>query len=231
MKTNRQEFNDLKHLKQFIELYKQCKDINKLSKIDNEEKSVFKLKTNGLPVRFGCTKKLLDYIPEREGLYNFWQDNKYFWIIPLEISPNEVYGFMVRGYEKSYNVFRLTSDLPVIFGLYDFENFKFGDQPVILTEGVKDALVLKTIYPYSLSLNTSGLTVNSLQFVKGLTNNFILIYDNDNAGHEAIKRDKESLKELGCKVIDILPIFKDVGKYIDHPNQLEILNLTIKQYL
>lgn len=228
---NRQEFNDIKHLKQFIELYRHCKDINNLSKIDNEEKSIFKLKESGMPIRFGCTKKLLDFIPEREGLYNFWQENKYFWIIPLEIKPNEVYGFMVRGYTKSYNVFRLTSDLPVIFGLYSFEDFKFGEQPIILTEGVKDAIVLKTIYPYSLSLNTSGLTSNSLQFVKGLTNNFILIYDNDNAGHEAIKRDKETLRELGCRVVDILPVFKDVGKYIDHPNQLEILNLTIKQYV
>lgn len=228
---NKIELNDLKHLKQFIELYKQCKDINKLFKINNEEKSIFKLKSKGMPIRFGCTKKLLDYIPEREGLYNFWQENKYFWIIPLEIKPNEVYGFMVRGYEKSYNIFRLTNDLPVIYGLYDFEDFEFGDQPLILTEGVKDALVLKTLYPYTLSLNTAGLTISSFQFIKALTNNFILIYDNDKPGIEATERDKETLKNEGCKVISIIPNFKDVGKYIDHPNQLEILNLTIKQYL
>ena len=228
---NKQEFNDIKYLKQFIELYKQCKDVSNLSKIDNEEKSIFKLKEQGLSIKFGCTKKLLDYIPEKEGLYSFWQENKYFWIIPLETIYNKVYGFIIRGYDKNYNVFKLTNDLPVIFGLYDFSNFKFKEQPIMLTEGIKDALVLKTLYPYTLSLNTSGLTINSLQFVKSLTNKFILIYDNDKAGIEATKRDKDSLEEAGCKVITISPIFKDVGKYIDHPNQLEILNLTIKQYL
>ena len=230
---NRQEYKDNKHLKQFIELYKHCKDLDKIPKVDNEEKSIFSIKSKGLPVKFGCTRKLLDYIPEREGLYNFWENNKYFWIIPLEIKPYKVYGFTIRGYEKNYNVFRLTSELPVIFGFYDFEDFDFRkcNQPIILTEGIKDSLVLKTIYPYTLALNTAGLTTNSLQLIKNLSNRIILIYDNDKPGREATERDKELLREYDCRVIDIPIAFKDAGKYIDHPNQLEILNLTIKQYL
>ena len=184
-------------------MYKQCKEVSLLTKVNNEESQVFKLKTSGASIRFGATKRLLDYIPEREGLYDFWKANKYFWIIPMEIEPNQVYGFTVRGYEKEYNVFRLTSNMPVLFGLYDFTDFKFGSDPIILTEGIKDALVLKTIYPYTIALNTSGLTVNSLNFLKVLTNRFILVYDNDKAGQEATERDKEALREIGLRVVDI----------------------------
>lgn len=228
---NKQELYDLNYLKQFIELYKQCRITSKLGKVHNEEKDIFKLKENGLPIRFGCTSKLLNYIPNREGLYNFWQNNKYFWMIPLEVKPYKVYGFILRGYYKNYNVFRINNSLPVIFGLYDFEDFNFGKQTIILTEGVKDALVLKSIYPYTLALNTDGLTANSFQLVKSLSNKFILIYDNDDPGKEASERDKELLINNGCRAITITPQYKDAGKYIYFPNQLNILNLTIKQYL
>lgn len=229
--TNKQLFYDNIYLKQFIELYKQCKIASNLTKVNNEEKRIFSIK-KGLPIKFGCTKKLLNYIPQKEGMYNFWKENKYFWIIPLEIMPEKVYGFILRGYEKHYTVFRLTNSLPVLFGLYDFKDFEFGtSQPIILTEGVKDALVLKTIYPYTISLNTAGLTVNSIQVVSSLSNNFILIYDNDKPGKEASQRDIDLLTELGCKAINIIPTFKDVGKYIDNPLQLKILYSSIKQYL
>lgn len=226
---NKQELDDLKHLKQFINLYNKCKDVSKL-KFNNEEKEIFSLKHTGASIRFGSSKKLLDYIPEREGLYDFWTNNPYFWIIPMEIKPNRVYGFTLRGYNKSYNVFRLTSDLPVLFGLYDFNNFNLGKDPIILTEGIKDALVLKTIYPYTIALNTAGLTINCIRLIKSFTNRFILIYDNDKAGIEAIKRDKEKLREEGCRAIDVKLRLKDPGQYIKHPNELSILNSTIKQY-
>lgn len=228
MQSKLQEVNNLK---QFIELYKQCNDASKLVKVNNEEKKVFSLK-KGWPIRFGCSSKLLDYIPEREALYDFWKENKYFWIIPLEISPGKVYGFILRGYHKNYNVFRITNDLPVLFGLYDFNNCSFSDhKPVILTEGVKDALVLKTLYPYTISLNTAGLTQNSIQVVSSLSNKFILIYDNDKPGKEASQRDLETLRSLGCKAISITPVYKDVGEYIYNPIQLKILYSTIKQYI
>ena len=227
MYNSLQESNNLK---QFIELYKQCKEVSRLTKVNNEEKRVFSLK-KGLPIKFGCSKKLLDYIPEREALYNFWKTNKYFWIIPLEVLPNKVYGFIIRGYEKSYSVFRLTNNLPVLFGLYDFENIDFNSPPpIILTEGVKDALVLKTLYPYTLSLNTAGLTKNSIQIISSLSNKFILIYDNDDPGKEASERDIKILRELGCKAVNIIPSYKDAGKYIDNPIQLKILYSNIKQY-
>ena len=157
--------------------------------------------------------------------------NKYFWIIPLEVMPEKVYGFILRGYEKDYNVFRITNNLPVLFGLYDFKDYNFeSPKPIILTEGVKDALVLKTLYPHVISLNTAGLTVNSLQVVSSLSNKFILIYDNDKPGKEASQRDIETLKELGCKTVNIIPTFKDAGKYIDNPVQLKILYSNIRQY-
>ena len=224
--------DDIKHLKQFINLYKQCSKVEKLSKINNEESKVFKLKTTGAGVRFGKTPKLLDFIPERESLYDFWSDNEYFWLIPMEIKPFEVYGFTLRGYDHhEYNLFR-TSDIPtVLFGLYDFEDFKFGTDTVILTEGIKDALVLKQIHPYVLALNTSGLTQNSYNFIKGLTKRFILVYDNDKAGKESTEKDIQTLKSDKCIVHTVNLRYKDAGTYIKHPVDLDILDSNIKQYL
>lgn len=229
--SNRQFIEDRKHLKQFINLYKKCTPVNRLTKVQNEEFRVFSLKNKGLPISFGNSKKLLELIPQREGLYDFWRQNEYFWIIPMEIFPNQVYGFTVRGYEKSYNVFRMTSNLPVLFGLYDFEDFDFNRQPLILCEGIKDSLVLKTIYPYTIALNTAGLTTNSLNFIKAMTKRVILIYDNDKAGTEASIRDIEALRNEGIRVIDIKLRLKDAGKYIDNPSELQLLDSNIKQYL
>lgn len=229
---NRQEIEDLKHLKQFINLYKKCKPVTKITSFKNDESRAFSLKSKGMPIRFGKTSKLLDFIPEREGLYDFWKDNDYFWIIPLEIKPDQVYGFALRGFEKEYNVFRLTSNLPVLYGLYDFEDFEVGkSQPVILTEGIKDALVLKTIYPYTIALQTAGLTQNSLNFVQTLTNRVILCYDNDKAGREATKKDLEALRELGIRVIDVKLRLKDAGEHNKYPMELKILSSNIRQYL
>lgn len=224
--------DDIKHLKQFINLYKMCSKVEKLTKVHNEESKIFKLKTSGAGIRFGKTEKLLDYIPERESLYDFWSDNKYFWIIPMEIKPFEVYGFTLRGYDHhEYNLFR-NADIPtVLFGMYDFENFKFGTDTIILTEGIKDALVLKQIYPYVLALNTSGLTQNSYNFVKGLTKKFILVYDNDKAGRESTEKDMETLKADRCRVNTVNLRYKDPGKYIYSPIDLAILDSNIKQYL
>lgn len=223
---------DIKHLKQFVNLYKQCKPVNRLKKVDNEESLIFSFKNKGDLIRFGCTKKLLDYIPQREGLYDFFRENKYFWIIPLEISPGKVYGYMVRGYsQKSYNVFRLNNIPAVIFGLYDFEKFNFHKDYVIITEGVKDALTIKTLYPYTISLNTAGLTVNSFNLLKAITNKFILIYDNDRAGKEATEKDLKLLKDNHCIAHSIKLRFKDPGEYAKHPKELEILNSNITKYI
>ena len=81
--NKRLELNDGKHLKQFIELYKHCKNASRLSKVNNEEQRIFSLKETGLPIRFGCTEKLLDYIPEREGLYNSFHSDIAISLLPV----------------------------------------------------------------------------------------------------------------------------------------------------
>lgn len=224
-------YEDIKHLKQFIILYNKCKSVNKLLKT-NKESSIFKLKTSGDSIRIGCTKKLLNYLPQREGLYDFFAENSYFWIIPLECEPHKVWGYTLRGYHsKKYVEFKIPNVPATLFGLYDFKNFNFNKDYIILTEGIKDALVIKTLYPYTLALNTAGLTSNTLNLIKSLTNKIILIYDNDKAGRLAIKRDLISLKKEHIKAHSISLYYKDPGIYYEHPKDLEILNSNIKQYL
>lgn len=232
MINNEQSIEDIKHLKQFINLYNQCKDVDKLTKVNNEESRLFSLKSKGDKIRFGNTRKLLDYIPQREGLYKFFQENKYFWIIPMEIKPGEVFGYTLRGYsDKQYTVFRLSNIPSVLFGLYDFENFKYQKDTIILTEGIKDCLLIKTFYPYTIALSTAGLTTNSWAFIKSLTNKFILIYDNDKAGKEATIRDLKLFKENKIKGHSINLRYKDISKYYGHETDLKILNSNIKQYI
>ena len=43
---NNQILQETNNLKQFIELYKHCKDASHISKVSNEEKRVFSLKTD-----------------------------------------------------------------------------------------------------------------------------------------------------------------------------------------
>lgn len=224
-------YEDLKYLKQFTILYNHCKPVDSLSKM-NKESIIFRLKTLGSSIRIGCTVKLLDFIPQKEGFYDFFRDNKYFWIIPMECQPYKVWGYTLRGYyNKKYLVFKVSNIPTTVFGLYDFDSFEFHKDYIILTEGIKDALVLKTLYPYTLALNTAGLTSNSLNFVKAMTNKVILIYDNDKAGKEALKRDLNSLKKDHIKAHSISLYYKDPGVYYEHPKDLKMLNSNINNYL
>lgn len=222
---------DTIYLKQFINLYNKCKPVEDL-KLTNEESLIYRLKTNGDSIRMGSTKKLLKYIPDKESMYSFWRKNKYFWIIPLETTEHNVYGYMLRGVkDKNYSVFKLDESPSVLFGLYDLEDFNINRDYIILTEGVKDCLVMKQIYKYVLSVNTAGITNKSYNILRALTNKFILIYDNDEAGSEAIFKDINKLSEEGCIVHKVSLRFKDPGKYINHPNELQILNSNIQQLL
>ena len=71
--------------------------------------------------------------------------------------------------------------------------------PIIVCEGCKDCLTLKKIYPYVVANNTSSMGLNKI-ILRNITNKFLLVYDNDEAGINGMNRDKEALRDIGSYV-------------------------------
>lgn len=110
------------------------------------------------------------------------------------------------------------------FGLGTFHNFRYGE-PIILVEGNKDVQLIKSIYPNALCTDTSGMNSVLKLVLPKLTNFFILAYDSDEAGQDAVKRDSFYLRKTSMvKVLEHPTIptlkgqihIKDSGSYFDY---------------
>ena len=118
--------------------------------------------------------------------------------------------FIKLGYSKS-----------LFYGLGDLsEDFKYGDA-LLLVEGNLDRDRMSLMYKNTLALTTSSISKTQLQLLSGLTNNFILMLDNDEAGIKGSKLSYYKLKDIGkVNFIEHEPHLKDAGDLID----LEIRN-------
>lgn len=95
------------------------------------------------------------------------------------------------------------------------ENFRYGDY-LVLTEGIYDADCFRGIYKNTISMLTSSITIMQAEILNTLTNKFILIYDNDEAGKEGIEKSYKRLKNINPKaeveIIRTYPDDKDIGE-------------------
>ena len=89
-------------------------------------------------------------------------------------------------------------NIPFMFGFHNFKGFQYG-MPIVLVEGEKDAIAMQTIYPYTLAMgrNTLG---NSIKYLKYLTDKFIIIPDNDEAGLQGYEKIKKDMDRYGLKL-------------------------------
>lgn len=126
-------------------------------------------------------------------------------------------------------------NIPFMFGFHNFKSFQYG-MPIILVEGEKDAIALQTIYPYTLAMgrNTLG---NNIKYLKYLTNDFIIIPDNDEAGLGGYEKIKRDMDKYGLKLHPIfIPKnsgFKDVADMYftgETKNSVHKLNNVKKKY-
>lgn len=101
------------------------------------------------------------------------------------------------------------------YGLGDLdENFKYGDL-IVLVEGHLDRDVMaKTIYRNTLGVMTSVISTNQEELLRGLTNNFILMLDNDDAGIYGSYKTKQMLEGCNVKVMKQYPSLKDAGDMV-----------------
>lgn len=104
-------------------------------------------------------------------------------------------------------------NIPVMFGFHNFNGFQPG-MPIVLVEGEKDAIALQTIYPYVLAMGKNTLGSN-IKYLKYLTNKFIIIPDNDEAGLKGYERIKEEMNRYGLKLRSIFIDNPDLKDFAD----------------
>lgn len=146
------------------------------------------------------------------------------------------------GLQTPYLVFRslLTKDFMTItqpytslknipFGLSNFygrlngvTDFKYG-MPIVLVEGLKDCLAMQSIYPFAIAMQTNRLNKGLRMVLKQITNNLVMLYDNDDAGRKGAFYDSKDLaSDFKCVrlrhyVYDSRKhkVFKDIGELFE----------------
>lgn len=227
------------NFKDYIELHKSGRSIRDLSPLDNETYKVFISSNTDIRVidrdqsysLLVKTEKLKHFTTDKDGI-----SNRYFYSIPVQSPSGDYVGFIYRAlfghdYASIYRPFEnKVKRVPYMFGFFnDFQNYDRHTMcmPIVVCEGVKDAIVLKRFYPYVLSNNTSALRVNA-NILANITDKVILAYDNDETGRKEIQKDKRKLANLGCSVDTLQYTFKDAGEYINHPKELKELREQLK---
>lgn len=173
----------------------------------------------------------------------FSDGNYYLYMIPTTTSTGKVIQIafrLVDGEASKYKpkVKKVKAppekmNIPTLFGFHNFADFQKG-MPIALVEGEKDAIALQTIYPYTLAMgrNTLG---NNIKYLKYLTNDFIIIPDNDEAGLRGYEKIKRDMDKYGLKLHPIfIPKnsgFKDVADIYSQPlwDQLTRLMNNVKK--
>lgn len=102
----------------------------------------------------------------------------------------------------------------------NFQTILSFGQPIILVEGHLDRDTMSEFYPNVLALTTNKISNTQKEILTYLSNKFILMLDNDEAGRIGTKDAYYKLK--GCKIQEIkhLANMKDAGDL----NKLEFTN-------
>ena len=176
---------------------------------------------NGLHTRM--PKYLLDFISEQGEVLLIANIIEGF--IPL-IQLRSLYG------EKKFSVVGSQSKLFYGLGYLD-SNFKYGDW-VVIVEGIADADLCRGLYPNVLATMTSRITKSQFEVLKLLTNNIILIGDNDIPGKKGTKANKQLIQKEGmnARIIFQYGDFKDIGELGDSllNNDGVTFNIAAKYY-
>jgi len=101
--------------------------------------------------------------------------------------------------------------------------FTYG-LPLVLVEGVLDAEAFaRTVkYPFVIAYLTSYVNVHVAALVASLTNNVLLVPDNDESGRNGLKRALKNFNEHSVKVTIMKTIEKDFGDVLTSNNQLDV---------
>lgn len=106
-------------------------------------------------------------------------------------------------------------DYSIFYTAYGFnlmrDDFRYGD-PVILTEGIYDADSVRPLFQDVLAMLTSNITIGQAEVLKTLTDNFIVLFDSDEAGMSGYKTAMRRLLGSKVQMIQVFKGDKDVGE-------------------
>lgn len=98
------------------------------------------------------------------------------------------------------------------------KDFRYGD-PIYLVEGIGDLVMMKLIDPDLdiIAMQTSAMGKRQIDFLKDITNNFILIRDNDIAGERGARNMGYTFKHFGVnlEVYNQFHELKDTGQILE----------------
>lgn len=104
------------------------------------------------------------------------------------------------------------------YNIGHLKNFKYGD-PLIIVEGIADVAGFKLIDPDMpvVALRTNSISKASYKIYESITNNVVLLLDNDKAGQTQVAKLQLKLKESGIysSVISQYNNLKDTGDIVD----------------
>lgn len=136
-------------------------------------------------------------------------------LMMANIISGKVIGITFRTIEGPKDFLTWGSNKGNFYGIGQLDvSFKYGD-PIILVEGLLDCDVIKQYYNNTMAVLTSGLTKNQVAVITRLTNNVILMFDNDDAGMKGTKSSLRSLQgKCSVKVFQHHSSCKDPGDII-----------------
>lgn len=229
------------NIEDYIELYNEGLKLDKFKPMKNSTYKLFRsCKTD---IRIVHRSKTYNKPQAYSKIKYFIKDNEYFYMIPITTVKEKIVGFILRGVLASNysTIYREFSDskyqIPLMFGFdksfqdYDAKSKKYGKcLPIIVCEGSKDCLALKKIYPYVVANNTSSMGLN-LPILRQISKSFLLAYDNDKAGKDGIKKDKEALRRTGAYVesLKLDDDLKDCADHLKYPEKFKALRDQIKK--
>jgi hypothetical protein len=104
------------------------------------------------------------------------------YLIPLMLPNKKIFGFIFKSVKtKNFLKYVFKEETPSVFGLEDFDDFEFN-KPIFLLEGIKECMLFKIFYKYTLAYLTGQPSKLLFEYLKQISNRLIFIPDNDEVG-------------------------------------------------
>lgn len=205
-------------LEQFDHMYQNAWDLDTILDKGTEEFIAFSSK-RGMPVKIFKLPEHLDIIPIVKEYYKQIREAGCLYVIPCDTFDSDFpLGYVMRGVgHKEYSCVFAKSETGATFqptfGWYDFETFTSG-MPIVVTEGIKDALYLKKHYPYTIAALSCKMSDSLCKLLSSLTKNVVIAFDSDTAGNTAAKTAATKLGKFGVNTKRLVPPqeLKDFGE-------------------
>lgn len=152
-------------------------------------------------------------IPEYVEQFMSFHNNA---LMIADIISNKIINIVFRSLDSNKEFLKYGSTKGIFYGLGELDtNFRYGDA-ILLVEGHLDRDVMATMHKNTLGIMTNRLSNSQLHLLTGLTNKFILMLDNDEAGRKGQSYAKHQLE--GNQILELEKDIrlKDAGELVTY---------------